>query len=201
MRQILAAQDDECAVSQKLIDAALEGDEPTVDEVLANAVVDVNYMGTVNLRVKHTDTIQHEEAPDELKIEHVVFKTDVTPLFAAAHSGHVDIVRKLLTAGADVNHRLFRGYATTAAAREGHYEVLNILLKAGASQPSCEEALLEASLSGQVKAAELLINWEMTRPEISTSSLIHASSRGLVEIVDLLIKACIDYFNTVKCLH
>lgn len=192
MRQVSRADDDESAVSQKLIDAALEGDESAVDMALSNAIVDVNYMGTVNLSMKHTDSIQHEEAPDELKIDYVQFKTDVTPLFAAAHSGHLDIVRKLLVAGADVNQKLFRGYASTAAAREGHYEVLSILLKAGASQPACEESLMEACLSGQVKVAELLINWEMARPEISTSALIHASSRGLVDVVELLIKNGVD---------
>lgn len=92
------------------------------------------------------------------------------------------------TAGADVNQRLFRGYAATAATREGHYEVLSILLKAGSSQPACEEALLEACLSGQVTMAELLISWEMVRMEVLTSALIHSSSRGLVDIVQLLIK-------------
>ena len=77
---------------------------------------------------------------------------------------------------------------TTAATREGHYEVLRLLLKAGASQPACEEALLEACLAGQVKMAELLISCEMARPEILTSALIHASSRGLIDIVEPLIK-------------
>jgi ankyrin repeat protein len=88
-----------------------------------------------------------------------------------------------------VNQKLFRGYATTAAAREGHEEVMRALLKAGASQAACEEALLEACLSGQRKMAELLVSWEMARPDILASALIHASSRGLVDIVELLIKA------------
>eukprot|EP00250_Pteridium_aquilinum_P017235 c23519_g1_i1 orf=646-2880(-) len=185
-------EEDEQAVSQRLIEAALKGDESLVDEILGNTVVDVNFMGTINLTIKHTKSLQHEEAPDELKVEHVQFKTDVTPLFAAAHSGHVDIVKRLLTAGADVNQGLFRGYAATAATREGHYEVLSILLKAGSSQPACEEALLEACLSGQVKMAELLINWEMVRTEVLTSALIHASSRGLVSIVELLSQSGVD---------
>ena len=96
MNPILSTERDENTVSQMLINASLEGDELVVDELFRNGVVDVNYMGTVNLRMKNTDSIQHEEAPDELKIEYVEFKTDVTPLFAAAHSGHAEIVRKLL---------------------------------------------------------------------------------------------------------
>ena len=66
--------------------------------------------------------------------------------------------------------------------------MLSILLKAGAYQAACEESLLEACLSGQVKMAKLLMSWEMTRLEISASALINASSRGLVGIVQLLIK-------------
>ncbi|KAI5075121.1 hypothetical protein GOP47_0009197 [Adiantum capillus-veneris] len=192
MSQVLGIGEDEQAVSQKLIEAALNGDEALVDEILGNAVVDVNFMGTINLTIKHTNSFQHEEAPDELKVDHVQYKTDVTPLFAAAHAGHVDIVKKILTAGADVNQRLFRGYAITAATREGHPEVLSILLKAGSSQPACEEALLEACLSGQVNMADFLISWEMARVEVQTNALIRASSRGLVGVVELLIKSGVD---------
>ena len=88
--------DENDASSRMLINGALRGDELLVDEILQNEAVDVNYMGIVNLKVKHTDCIQREEAPDELKTEYIEFKTDVTPLFSAAHSGHVEIVKKLL---------------------------------------------------------------------------------------------------------
>lgn len=47
-----------------------------------------------------------------------------------------------------MNQKLFKGFATTVAVREGHLDILEILLKAGASQPACEEALLEASCHG-----------------------------------------------------
>ncbi|MCO5591396.1 hypothetical protein L7F22_045379 [Adiantum nelumboides] len=192
MSQVLGTEVDELTVSQKLIEAALNGDEALVDYILGNAVVDVNFMGTVDLIIKHTNTVQHEEAPDKLKVDYVQYKTDVTPLFAAAHAGHVDIVKKLLTAGADVNQRLFKGYAITAATREGHQEVLSLLLKAGSSQPACEEALLEACLSGLVNIAECLISWEMARVEVLTNALIRSSSRGLVGVVELLIKSGVD---------
>ncbi|KAH7443234.1 hypothetical protein KP509_02G026800 [Ceratopteris richardii] len=192
MSQVLGTEEEEQALSQKLIEAALNGDEELVDEILANSIVDVNFIGTVNLIIKQTHSFQHEESADELKVDHVEYKTDVTALFVAAHAGHMNIVKKLLTAGADVNQKLFRGFAITAATRQGHYEVLNILLKAGSSQPACEEALLEACLSGQVKMAEFLINWEMARSEVLTSALIRASSRGLVGIVELLIKSGVD---------
>lgn len=91
-------------------------------------------------------------------------------------------------AGAQVNEQLFKGYATTAAAREGHNAALDLLLRAGAGQEAVEEALLEACLFGQVKAAELLIATDLTRLDILAQALVHASSRGLVDVVATLIK-------------
>ncbi|KAH9317374.1 hypothetical protein KI387_019143, partial [Taxus chinensis] len=192
VRQVVPS-DNECAVvSQRLIEAALAGDIEIVDNCLIDALVDVNYIGTVSLRVKCTETVLHEEAPDEVNIGYEEYKTDVTALFAAAHAGHVDITRRLLSAGSDVNQKLFRGYATTAAAREGHHRLLGLLLKAGASQPACEDALLDACLYGQAKAAELLISSEMTRPDVSAHALVHAGCRGFVDIVKILIKNGVD---------
>ncbi len=93
---MLELEEDESSVSQLLIEAALVGEEATVNDALAHKLVDVNYRGTVSLRVKYSDTVQQEEAPDQVKIEYEEFKTDVTPLFAAAHAGHINITRKLL---------------------------------------------------------------------------------------------------------
>ncbi|KAH9558803.1 hypothetical protein CY35_06G026300 [Sphagnum magellanicum] len=192
MRQVLELEEDESSVSQLLIEAALVGEEATVNDALAHKLVDVNYRGTVSLRVKYSDTVQQEEAPDQVKIEYEEFKTDVTPLFAAAHAGHINITRKLLKAGADVNQKVFRGYATTAAAREGHYMILNLLQRAGAQQLALEDALLEACLFGQGKSVELLISSDMTRPEVLAQALLYASSRGFMDIVAILIKSGVD---------
>lgn len=90
--------------------------------------------------------------------------------------------------GANVNQKLFRGYATTAAVREGHIEVLEILLNGGAAQVACEEALLEASYLGRARAAELLMASDMIRPHVALHALVVASSRGFVDFVQTLIK-------------
>lgn len=82
--------------SQKLIEASLRGDIDCVAQVLTLNTVDVNYIGTVSLRVKCIETLLREDEADEVEIEFRDFVTDVTPLFAAAHSGHVEIARKLL---------------------------------------------------------------------------------------------------------
>ncbi|XP_011040607.1 PREDICTED: ankyrin-3-like isoform X1 [Populus euphratica] len=186
--------------SQRLIEAALSGDVEFVTESLKSKTVDVNYIGTVNLRVKCIETVLREEEADEIEIQYRDFVTDVTPLFAAAHSGHVEIARKLLSAGADVNQELFRGFATTAAAREGHCVLLDMLLKAGASHLACEDALLEACLCGQSKAAELLICSEMTGPDVAQHALVSASCRGFVDVVTTLIKNGVDINCTRRVL-
>lgn len=87
-----------------------------------------------------------------------------------------------------MNQKLFRGYATTAAVREGHLEILQTLINAGASQPACEEALLEASYLGRARPAELLMGSEMIRPYAAVHALVTACCRGFVDVVDTLIK-------------
>lgn len=95
---------------------------------------------------------------------------------------------KLQSLGADINQKLFRGYATAAAAREGHYEILEFLLKAGASQPACEEALLEVSSHGHSHLVELLMGSDLIRPHVAVHALVTACCRGFVEVVDTLLK-------------
>lgn len=90
--------------------------------------------------------------------------------------------------GADVNQKLFRGFATTAAVREGQFEILEILLKVGASQPACEEALLEASCHGQARSVELLMETELIRPHIAVHAFVTACSRGFNDVVSTLMK-------------
>lgn len=87
-----------------------------------------------------------------------------------------------------MNQKLFRGFATTAAVREGHLEILEILLKAGASQPACEEALLESSCHGHARSAELLMGSDLVRPHVAVHALVTACCRGFVDVVDTLLK-------------
>ncbi|XP_020596901.1 ankyrin-3-like [Phalaenopsis equestris] len=186
--------------SQRLVEAALMGEVEVVEECLASAnfgaarevVVDVNYVGTVNLRVKCAEVVLGEERADEVRIGYEEFRTDVSALFSAAHCGHVEVVRKLLSAGADVNQEFFRGYAITAAAREGHCNILSMLLKAGVSQFACEDALLESSLCGEAEAVKLLIQSEMVRADAAAHALVTASSRGFLDVVAALVENGVD---------
>lgn len=83
-------------VSEKLIECCLSGDIDCVTRILNNGDVSVNYIGTVSLSVKCMESLFREEEADEVDVCFREFVTDVTPLFAAAHSGHVNIARMLL---------------------------------------------------------------------------------------------------------
>ncbi|KAF3435204.1 hypothetical protein FNV43_RR22291 [Rhamnella rubrinervis] len=182
----------EAEVSQRLLEASLSGDLKSVLECVADPFVDVNFVGAVCLKTRKTEVVLRDESPSEVLVEYEEFKTDVTALFVAVHAGNAALVKKLLSVGADVNQKLFRGFATTAAVREGHQEILEILLKAGASQPACEEALLEASCHGRARLAELLMSSDLIRPHVAVHALVTACCRGFVDFVDTLIKCGVD---------
>ncbi|KAG6394613.1 hypothetical protein SASPL_145202 [Salvia splendens] len=150
--------------------------------------------------MRKTGVVLPEESPSQVRVYYEEFRTDATPLFVAVTNGNSALVRKLLSVGADVNLQLFRGYATAAAAREGHYEILEILLKAGASQPACEEALLEVSIHGHSQLVELLMASDLIRPHVAVHVLVTACSRGFVEVVDTLVKCGVDANATDRVL-
>ena len=83
-------------VSQRLVDAAHNDDSKLVYECIANPCVDVNFIGAVSLKAKKTEIVLHEESAHEVRVEYEEFKTEVTALFLAAHSGNLTLVRKLL---------------------------------------------------------------------------------------------------------
>lgn len=184
--------DYEAEVSQRLLEASLSGDLKSALELIADPFVDVNFVGAVCLKSRKIEVIPCDESASEVRVVYDEFKTDVTALFLAVHSGNVSLVKKLLSIGADVNQKLFRGFATTAAVREGRLEILEILLKAGASQPACEEALLEASCHGRARLAELLMGSDLIRPHIAVHALVTACCSGFVDVVDTLMKCGVD---------
>ncbi|WOL00909.1 ankyrin repeat domain-containing protein 17-like [Canna indica] len=186
--------------SQRLVEAAQCGDSRAIAECLADPAVDVNYAGAVCLRGRRAVVVLREEATDEVIEEHEELRTDASALFLAAHAGDLALVRKLLEKGADVNQKLFRGYAITAAVREGQSEVVEALLKAGASQPACEEAVVEASLHGRARLAELLMGSDLVRPRVAARALVLAASRGFTDVVDTLIKCGADANATSRLL-
>ncbi|XP_020238382.2 ankyrin-3 [Cajanus cajan] len=184
--------DYETEVSQRLVEASHYGDTETAFECIASPLVDVNFVGTVSFKSKTTEIVLQDESPHRVNSAYEEFKTELTALFLAAHTGNLTLLRKLLNVGANVNIRLFRGYATTASVREGHLKVLEVLINGGASQLACEEALLEACYMGRARFAELLMQSSMIRPRVAVHALVSACCRGFVEVVDVLIKHGVD---------
>ncbi|XP_060958069.1 uncharacterized protein LOC115701364 [Cannabis sativa] len=184
--------DYEAEVSKRLLEASLSGDLKSALDCIADPFLDVNFVDAVCLKTRKTEVVLQDESASEVRVDYEEFRTDVTALFLAVHAGNVGLVKNLLSIGADVNQKLFRGFATTAAVREGHLEILEILLKAGASQPACEEALLETSCHGRAKFAELLMASDLIRPHVAVHAMVTACCRGFVDLVDALIKCGVD---------
>ncbi|KAL6566556.1 hypothetical protein OROGR_002171 [Orobanche gracilis] len=174
-------------ISQRLVEAAHSDDFQLASELISHPSIDVDFIGTVRLKSRKTEIALNGESATEVCVEFEEYMTDVTGLFLVAHNGNITLVRQFLDAGANVNQKLFRGYATTAAVREGHIEVLELLLSSGAAQAACEEALLEACYLGRARLADLLMGSGMIRPHVAVHALVTASSRGFVDFVETLI--------------
>ncbi|XP_024989773.1 ankyrin-2-like [Cynara cardunculus var. scolymus] len=200
VKQVFPVEDYQEKVSQRLIEAVHANDLKAAFDCLLDPFVDVNFVGTVCLNSKKTEIVLHDESPSEVRVEFEEFKTDVTALFLAAHVGNVTLVRKLLTAGANVNKKLFRGTATTAAARGCHIEILDLLLEGGASQLACEEALMESSHLGLARPTKALMASDLIRPNVAVHALVNTSHRGFVDVVETLLKCGVDMNGTARVL-
>lgn len=86
-----------------------------------------------------------------------------TALHWAAHNGHLDVARLLITAGAELDAPDARGHATPLvwALLSGHLEVMELLLRLGADPDARDKAgetpLVLAIYDGNRAAAELLL--------------------------------------------
>ncbi|GJZ37556.1 putative ankyrin repeat-containing domain-containing protein [Tanacetum coccineum] len=193
--------DYEADVSQRLLEASSNNDLKSSFECIQDPYVDVNYVGVVEMKIRVTEVECEDECENVVRVEYQTVKSDVTALFVAVCNGNVILVKKLLSCGADVNQKLFRGFSMTAAVREGHLEIFEILLKGGASQPSCEEALLEASCHGRGgKFIELLMASDLIRPHIAVHALVTACCRGFIDVVDTLLKCGVDVNASARVL-
>ncbi|KAE8723118.1 Detected protein of unknown function [Hibiscus syriacus] len=65
--------DYEAEVYQRLLDASLSGDLRSAFECLSDPFVDVNFVGTVCLRMRKTDVVLREESAREVRFEYEEF--------------------------------------------------------------------------------------------------------------------------------
>ncbi|OON13885.1 KH domain protein [Opisthorchis viverrini] len=114
--------------------------------------------------------------------------------------GHADMVRFLLEAGADHEHRTDEMHtALMEAAMEGHVEVARLLLAHGANvnipQDSFESPLTLAACGGHTELAHLLIGYGADIEEVNDEGytpLMEASREGHEETVSLLLAVGAD---------
>lgn len=120
-----------------------------------------------------------------------------TPLHWAAHNADVDLVKRLLRAGANPNAR--NDYGSTPlleAAETGNAEIIEALLKAGADveSPNAEgqTALMTVARTNHIEAAKVLIkrgaNVNAREQWRGQTALMWASAQSQPEMVRLLIK-------------
>ena len=173
-----------------LIQATGRGFVQIVDELIS-AGANVNYA---------TPTVNIEKG----------FIPGATALIAACESGHVDVVRILLRAGADPNQALTNEGARSPliqASIHGFVQIVDELISAGANvnyatpTGNIEKgfipgttALLVACVQGHVAVVRILLRAgadpnQVLTDERAHSPLIQASIRGFVQIVDEVISA------------
>jgi ankyrin repeat protein len=113
---------------------------------------------------------------------------DVTPLGVAVRSGHLDIVRLLVEAGADVNYLSWRSTPLELAAQRGRTDIAMYLLEHGA-EPKDRSALAEASRNGLVELVEVLLRKgaEPNASIASNSAIWAAVLGGSSKVVELLL--------------
>ena len=117
-------------------------------------------------------------------------KGDCTPLMEASSSGHYEIVKLLLSHGADVNAQSSSGNTPLMyACASGHSEVVRSLLEAGANVEDHNEnghtPLMEAASAGHVEVAKILLEFgagiNTHSNEFKESALTLACYKGKTE--------------------
>lgn len=137
-------------------------------------------------------------------------KGDCTPLMEAASTGHVEIVRLLISHGADVNAQSSSGNTPLMyACAGGHEDVVLVLLEAGANVEDHNEnghtPLMEAASAGHVGVAKILLEKgagiNTHSNEFKESALTLACYKGHLEMVRFLLEAGADQEHKTDEMH
>lgn len=119
-------------------------------------------------------------------------------MFAAA-GGHLEMVQRLISMGADVNAKDKNGDCPLErAAKVGHYEICDVLLRSGADVRSVDNSgtdiLYRAAISGHAEIATLLISYGIN---INKEVVYKAAEHGHAAFLGVLManEASIDDFS------
>ncbi|XP_068249234.1 putative ankyrin repeat protein RF_0381 [Palaemon carinicauda] len=110
---------------------------------------------------------------------------DAFALLNAAEQGHLEIVKALIDAGADVNAG--EGWVVTAAARGGQTEVMKTLIAAGATKENLDDSMRFAAQDGHLETVKLLLD---NGADAKRAGVLRAAATGgNLEIVKLFLDA------------
>ena len=162
------------SINQCLLSGSREGDIDRVRDALKNGA-DVDY-------------VDHRE------------KENGTPLMRASRKGHLEIVKALIAAGANVNIQHNGRTALIYAIWLGHLKIVKVLIVAGADvnhqDNVARTALIYASESGYLEIAKALIAAGANvniKDGMGDTALMRASeSSGHLEIAKVLIESGAD---------
>lgn len=120
-----------------------------------------------------------------------------TMLHAAAEQGHTEVVRLLLSKGADVRPNERGSTPLDRAASGGHADIVRLFFKQGVldesenKQPKIQSLLIKAASSGSCELVELLLDMGADAadedPDRRTTPLYEAVHGGSPEVVRLLL--------------
>ena len=201
-------------IERELMMASSTGHLKRVKLILSIFMVDIDYIGKIQVRTRLVDRIYTVHQPTFLcqaslggHIDVVNFLLNkganpnkTAPLKWATMAGHTHVVKLLLKRGSNPNKRfqLFGNSGTTSlhtAAYRGYVDVVQLLVDHGSALDLEDEhgcsPLFYASLNGHKKVVEILIN-EGASLTISTTggwAALHAAAwMGRKDVVKLLLK-------------
>lgn len=137
-------------------------------------------------------------------------KGDCTPLMEAASAGHPDIVKLLISHGAEVNAQSSTGNTPLMyACSGGHEAVVRVLLDNAANVEDHNEnghtPLMEAASAGHVGVAKILLEYgagiNTHSNEFKESALTLACYKGHLDMVRFLLEAGADQEHKTDEMH